>query len=155
MTEADGVIVDEPNWIVKSCCRVGVAGKTRSSVFAGLSCRCSCRVSQNNRNYTTPPTGGNLSCPLWRVTRPVRCSPFLSCLLTQEDLICFIIVNNVKCNVKMLNVKNHKHWAKSILIVELCNTIIYPRCCILYNYCMNGNYFSFFFWWTQKNADPK
>ncbi len=34
-----GVIVDEPNWIVKSCCRVGVAGKTRSSDFARLSCR--------------------------------------------------------------------------------------------------------------------
>ncbi len=33
LTEADGVIVDEPN------CRVGVAGKTRSSVFARLSCR--------------------------------------------------------------------------------------------------------------------
>ncbi len=39
LTEADGEIVDEPNWIVKSCCRVGVAGKTRSSVFARLSCR--------------------------------------------------------------------------------------------------------------------
>ncbi len=39
LTEADGVIVDEPNWIFKSCCRVGVAGKTRSSVFARLSCR--------------------------------------------------------------------------------------------------------------------
>ncbi len=39
LAEADGVIVDEPNWIVKSCCRVGVAGKTRSSVFARLSCR--------------------------------------------------------------------------------------------------------------------
>ncbi len=39
LTEADGVIVDEPNWIMKSCCRVGVAGKTRSSVFARLSCR--------------------------------------------------------------------------------------------------------------------
>ncbi len=39
LTEADGVIVDEPNWIVKSCCRVGVAGKIRSSVFARLSCR--------------------------------------------------------------------------------------------------------------------
>ncbi len=39
LTEADGVIVDEPNWIVKSWCRVGVAGKTRSSVFARLSCR--------------------------------------------------------------------------------------------------------------------
>ncbi len=38
LTEADGVIVDEPNWIVKSCCRVGVAGKTRSSVFVRLSC---------------------------------------------------------------------------------------------------------------------
>ncbi len=39
LTEFDGEIVDEPNWIVKSCCRVGVAGKTRSSVFARLSCR--------------------------------------------------------------------------------------------------------------------
>ncbi len=39
LTEIDGVIVDEPNWIVKSCCRVGVVGKTRSSVFAKLSCR--------------------------------------------------------------------------------------------------------------------
>ncbi len=39
LTEVDGVIVDEPNWIMKSCCRVGVAGKTRSSVFARLSCR--------------------------------------------------------------------------------------------------------------------
>ncbi len=39
LTEADGVIVDEPNWIVKSCCRVGVAGNTRSSGFARLSCR--------------------------------------------------------------------------------------------------------------------
>ncbi len=39
LTEVDGVIIDEPNWIVKSCCRVGVAGKTRSSVFAMLSCR--------------------------------------------------------------------------------------------------------------------
>ncbi len=32
LTELDGVIVDGPNWIVKSCCRVGVAGKTRSSL---------------------------------------------------------------------------------------------------------------------------
>ncbi len=39
LTEADGVIVDEPNWMVKSWCRVGVAGKTRSSVFVRLSCR--------------------------------------------------------------------------------------------------------------------
>ncbi len=39
LTELDGVIVEEPSWIVKSCCRVGVAGKTRSSVFARLSCR--------------------------------------------------------------------------------------------------------------------
>ncbi len=39
LTEADRVIVDEPNWIVKSCCRAGVAGRTRSSVFARLSCR--------------------------------------------------------------------------------------------------------------------
>ncbi len=39
LTEADGVIVDEPNWILKSCCRLGVAGKARSSVFARLSCR--------------------------------------------------------------------------------------------------------------------
>ncbi len=27
LTEVDEVIVYEPNWIVKSCCRVGVAGK--------------------------------------------------------------------------------------------------------------------------------
>ncbi len=39
LAEADGVIVDEPNGIVKSCCRVVVAGRTRSSVFARLSCR--------------------------------------------------------------------------------------------------------------------
>ncbi len=39
LTEFDGVIVDESIWMVKSCCRVGVAGKTRSSVFARLSCR--------------------------------------------------------------------------------------------------------------------
>ncbi len=39
LTELDGVIVGEPSWMVKSCCRVGVAGKTRSSVFARLSCR--------------------------------------------------------------------------------------------------------------------
>ncbi len=39
LTEADRVIVEEPSWMVKSCCRVGVAGKTRSSVFARLSCR--------------------------------------------------------------------------------------------------------------------
>ncbi len=39
LTEVDGVIIDVPNWIEKSCCRVGVAGKTRSSVFARLSCR--------------------------------------------------------------------------------------------------------------------
>ncbi len=38
LTELDGVIVEEPSWMVKSCCRVGVAGKTRSSVFASLSC---------------------------------------------------------------------------------------------------------------------
>ncbi len=35
----DGVLVEEPSWMVKSCCRVGVAGKTCSSVFARLSCR--------------------------------------------------------------------------------------------------------------------
>ncbi len=35
----DGVIVEERSWMGKSCCRVGVAGKTRSSVFARLSCR--------------------------------------------------------------------------------------------------------------------
>ncbi len=40
LTELDGVIVEEHSWMVKSCCRVGVAGKTRSSVFARLSCRC-------------------------------------------------------------------------------------------------------------------
>ncbi len=39
LTEVDGVIIDVPNWIEKSCCRVGVAGTTRSSVFARLSCR--------------------------------------------------------------------------------------------------------------------
>ncbi len=39
LTELDGVIVEEPSWMVKSCYRVGVAGKTRSSVFARLSCR--------------------------------------------------------------------------------------------------------------------
>ncbi len=33
LTEADGVIVDEPNWIVKSCCRFGVAGKTRQHLW--------------------------------------------------------------------------------------------------------------------------
>ena len=38
-TEVDGVIVEEPSWMEKSYCRVGVAGKTRSSVFARLSCR--------------------------------------------------------------------------------------------------------------------
>ncbi len=37
--ELDGVIVAESIWMVKSCCRVGAAGKTRSSVFAGLSCK--------------------------------------------------------------------------------------------------------------------
>ncbi len=35
----NGVIVEELSWMVKSCCRVGVAGRTRSSVFARLSCR--------------------------------------------------------------------------------------------------------------------
>ncbi len=39
LTELDGIIVDEPIWMVKACCRVGVAGKTRSSVFVKLSCR--------------------------------------------------------------------------------------------------------------------
>ncbi len=37
LTEVYGVIVDESNRIMKSCCRVGVAGKTRSSVFDVLS----------------------------------------------------------------------------------------------------------------------
>ncbi len=27
LTELDGVIVEEPSWMEKSCCRVGVAGK--------------------------------------------------------------------------------------------------------------------------------
>ncbi len=50
MTELDGVIVEEPSWMVKSCCRVGVAGKTRSSVFARLSCRwCSFIHAEINR----------------------------------------------------------------------------------------------------------
>ncbi len=39
LTKLDGIIVEEHSWMVKSCCRVGVAGKTRSSVFARLSCR--------------------------------------------------------------------------------------------------------------------
>ncbi len=39
LTELDGVIVAESIWMVKSCCRVGVTGKARSSVFARLSCR--------------------------------------------------------------------------------------------------------------------
>ncbi len=39
LTEVDGVLVEEPSWMVKSCCRVGVAGKTSSSVFARLNCR--------------------------------------------------------------------------------------------------------------------
>ncbi len=39
VTEIDGVIVEEPSWMVKSCCSVEVAGKTRSSVFARLSCK--------------------------------------------------------------------------------------------------------------------
>ncbi len=30
LIELDGVIIDESIWMVKSCCRVGVAGKTRS-----------------------------------------------------------------------------------------------------------------------------
>ncbi len=30
LTEADGVIVEEPSWMVKSCCRFGVAGKTEA-----------------------------------------------------------------------------------------------------------------------------
>ncbi len=38
LTELDGVIVEVLSWMVKSCCRVRVAGKTRSSVFARLSC---------------------------------------------------------------------------------------------------------------------
>ncbi len=39
LTELDGVNVDERKGTAKSCCTVGVAGKTRSSVFASLSCR--------------------------------------------------------------------------------------------------------------------
>ncbi len=39
LTKLDGIIIEEHSWMVKSCCRVGVAGKTRSSVFARLSCR--------------------------------------------------------------------------------------------------------------------
>uniref|UniRef100_A0A8C2K6N8 NFKB inhibitor interacting Ras-like 2 n=1 Tax=Cyprinus carpio TaxID=7962 RepID=A0A8C2K6N8_CYPCA len=31
LTKLDGVIVDKPSWMVKSCCGVRVAGKTRSS----------------------------------------------------------------------------------------------------------------------------
>ncbi len=53
LTELDGVIVEEPSWMVKSCCRVGVAGKTRCSVFAMLSCRCTsvhCDLTQLHYN---------------------------------------------------------------------------------------------------------
>ncbi len=39
LTELDGVNVEESSWMVKSCCRVRVAGKTINSVFASLSCR--------------------------------------------------------------------------------------------------------------------
>ncbi len=39
LTELDGVIFAQSIWMVKSCCRVGVVGKTRSSVFTRLSCR--------------------------------------------------------------------------------------------------------------------
>ncbi len=40
LTELDGVVVEDLCWMVKSYCRVGVAGKTKSSVFDRLSCRC-------------------------------------------------------------------------------------------------------------------
>ncbi len=33
-----GIIVDDPSRMVKLCCNVGMAGKTRNPVFARLSC---------------------------------------------------------------------------------------------------------------------
>ncbi len=35
LTELDGVIVEEPNWIVKSCCRAGVTGKREDQSLSG------------------------------------------------------------------------------------------------------------------------
>ncbi len=52
LTELDGVIVAESIWMVKSCCIVGVAGKTKSSVFARLSCE---ETSHMNCSRTNGP----------------------------------------------------------------------------------------------------
>jgi len=38
LTDLDGVIEDESGWIVKSCCRDGLAGRMRSSISAWLRC---------------------------------------------------------------------------------------------------------------------
>ncbi len=38
MADFIGIIVDDPSLMVKLCCNVGVAGKTRNHVFARLSC---------------------------------------------------------------------------------------------------------------------
>jgi len=39
LTDLDVLIEEESSWIVKSCCRDRLAGRTRSSVLARLSCR--------------------------------------------------------------------------------------------------------------------
>ncbi len=59
LTELDGVIVDLPNWMGKSYCRIGVAGKTRSSVLpldllAEIKDRAVCHQHSNGRgNHVT------------------------------------------------------------------------------------------------------
>ncbi len=35
LTELDGVIVEEPSWMVKYCCRVGVAGRQEAQSLPG------------------------------------------------------------------------------------------------------------------------
>ncbi len=65
LTELDGVIVQELSWMVKSCCRVGVAEKTRSSIFARFSCRwcsfihkpCACMMGPSNVVYVEKRRG--------------------------------------------------------------------------------------------------
>ncbi len=56
LTELDGVIVEELSWMLKSCCRAGVAGKTRSSVFARFSCRQWCSL-RDTQVYAVYPLG--------------------------------------------------------------------------------------------------
>ncbi len=75
LTEVDGVIIDVPNWIEKSCCRVGVAGTTRSSVFARLSCRwCSFIHAEMSarqpeiRAATVGSSGWKVWFPTWKQT---------------------------------------------------------------------------------------